>query len=107
MCIRQEDCQPAARDCEAEIIRSETGTTYEWPSTAEGGVATFRCPLVENSIEIVSRRCGAGGVWGQFDETACGTSISGQLNNLVNLFSNVRQNWVINHSDYSYFIMLL
>ena len=91
MCTREEDCQPpAARDCEAEVIRSETGITYVWPSTAEGGIATFRCPLVENRVEVVNRSCGARGVWDQFDETACGSSVSGQLNILIDLFSNVR-----------------
>ena len=91
MCTREEDCQPlTARDCEAEVIRSETGITYVWPSTAEGGIATFRCPLVENRVEVVNRSCGAGGVWDQFDETACGSSVSGQLNILIDLFSNVR-----------------
>ena len=91
MCTREEDCQPpAARDCEAEVIRSETGITYVWPSTAEGGIATFRCPPVENRVEVVNRSCGAGGVWDQFDETACGSSVSGQLNILIDLFSNVR-----------------
>jgi hypothetical protein len=41
---------------------------------------------------IVNRSCGAGGLWGQFDETLCGESISGQLNNLVDLFLNVKLN---------------
>ena len=46
----------------------------------------FVCPL----DQLITRSCGAGGVWGQFDETACGSSVSGQLNGLVDLFSNVR-----------------
>ena len=48
----------------------------------------FMCPLGRQVLVI--RSCGAGGVWSQFDENACGASISGQLSNLVNLFSNVR-----------------
>ncbi len=90
MCTREEDCQPVARDCEAEVIRSETGTTYEWPSTSEGDVATFRCPLVENRVEIVRRRCGTGGVWESFSEEACGV-VNEQLNRLNNSFNNVSQ----------------
>ena len=91
MCAREQDCQPpAARDCEAEIIRSETGTTYMWPLTAEGDVATFRCPLVENRVVVVSRGCGTGGVWDAFSEEACGV-VNEQLNRLNNTFNNVSQ----------------
>ena len=91
MCAREQDCQPpAARDCEAEIIRSETGTTYVWPLTAEGDVATFHCPLVENRVVVVSRGCGTGGVWEAFSEEACGV-VNEQLNRLSNTFNNVSQ----------------
>ena len=75
-----------------EEIRSETGTTYIWPSTPEGGVATFRCPLVENRMEIISRRCGVGGVWESFNEEACGV-VNEQLNRLNSSFNNVSQKW--------------
>ena len=88
MCAREQDCQPpAARNCEAEMIRSETGTTYMWPSTAEGDVATFHCPLVDVDV---SRRCGTGGVWEAFSEEACGV-VNEQLNRLSNTFNNVSQ----------------
>ena len=91
MCPREEDClPPAARDCEAENIRSETGTTYVWPSTAEGDDATFHCPLIENREEPVRRRCGTGGVWGAFNEEACGV-VNEQLNRLNDSFNNVSQ----------------
>ena len=75
--------------CEAETILSESGTTFFWPETRGGQNATFICPSSQQVS--VTRSCGAGGVWSQFDENTCGASISGQLNNLVNLFSNVRQ----------------
>lgn len=88
MCTREENCQPVTRACEAEVIRSETGTTYEWPSTAEGGVANFSCPLMDTVI--ISRRCGVGGVWQAFNEEACGV-VNEQLNRLNNSFNNVSQ----------------
>ena len=88
MCSRQQDCQPATRDCEAEVIRSETGTTYEWFPTPEGGVAKFSCPLMDTVI--ISRRCGVGGVWEAFSEEACGV-VNEQLNRLNNSFNNVSQ----------------
>ena len=84
----QENCQPPPVACEAEIISSESGTTYEWPQTVIGDVATFRCPLVNNHMVIVSRGCGVGGAWGQFDEEACGV-VNEQLNRLNNSFNNV------------------
>ena len=88
MCRRQSDCPPATRDCEAEDIRSETGTTYRWPKTSQGGVANFSCPLMP--LVIVSRRCGVGGVWEEFSEAACGV-VNARLNRLNNSFNNVSQ----------------
>ena len=85
MCSVQAFCRTA---CEAEVIRSQTGTTYEWPRTIIGDIATFRCPLIENRMEIVSRRCGAFGVWEAFNEEACGV-VNEQLNQLNNSFNNV------------------
>ncbi len=73
--------------CDEETNLSESGTTFIWPETQGEQTATFVCPL--NRQFQVTRSCGIGGVWDQFDETACGT-ITGQLNNLINLFSNVR-----------------
>ena len=93
MCTTQENCQPPTTACEAEVIRSETGTTYEWPQTAMGDIATFRCPLVDNRMVIVSRGCGAGGVWDQFDEEACGV-VNEQLNRLNESFNNVSNAYV-------------
>ena len=60
------------------------------------------CPLGEGVT--VERSCGAGGVWGQFDEIGCGESISGQLNNLVDLFLNVKLThtyYTVTSKDYS------
>ena len=89
MCTRQEDCQPATSDfCEEEVIRSETGTTYTWPQTPEGGVTNFTCPLSRTEPFVVSRRCGAGGVWQTFNESDCGV-VNEQLNRLNNSFNNV------------------
>ena len=76
--------------CDEETIVSESGTTFLWPESQVGERAMFVCPL--DQLITISRSCGAGGVWGQFDETTCGSSISGQLNGLVDLFSNVRKN---------------
>ena len=42
----------------------------------------------------MTRSCDIGGVWNQFDENAC-DSLSGQLNILIDLFSNVREIMVI------------
>ena len=74
--------------CDAESIPSESGTTFYWPETWGGETATFICPLSPESL--VTRSCGIGGVWSQFDENACSASVSGQLSNLINLFNNVR-----------------
>lgn len=51
----------------------------------------FRCPLVENRMVIVSRRCGDGGVWESFSEADCGV-VNEQLNRLNGTFNNVSQN---------------
>ena len=74
--------------CDAETISSESGTTFYWPETRGGVNATFTCPL--NREIVVTRSCVIGGEWSQFDESAC-DGISGQLSNLIDLFSNVRQ----------------
>ena len=79
----------AAGFCDAETILSESGTTFFWPETRGGQNAMFMCPLGQQVS--VPRSCGAGGVWSQFDANICGAGISGQLNNLVDLFSNVRR----------------
>ena len=39
-------------------------------------------------MEIVSRRCGTGGVWEAFSEEACGV-VNEQLNQLNDSFNNV------------------
>ena len=88
MCTRQADCQPVTRDCEAEVVMSETGTTYVWPPTHDGDVANFLCPL--SPMVTVSRRCGAGRVWQVFNAEACGV-VNEQLNRLNNSFNNVSQ----------------
>ena len=51
----------------------------------------FRCPLVENRMVIVSRRCSDGGVWESFSEADCGV-VNEQLNRLNGTFNNVSQN---------------
>lgn len=61
-----------------------------------GNTEVFECPLGERAM--VERTCDVMDVWSQFDQNACGDSISGQLNNLVDLFSNVRQ-WITEQSD--------
>ena len=83
----------AAGFCDAEEILTESGTTFYWPETIATETTTFTCPLGEGVT--VDRSCGAGGVWGQFDEIGCGESISGQLNNLVDLFLNVKPTHII------------
>lgn len=75
--------------CDAETILSESGITFYWPETQRGVTATFTCPL--NREIVVARSCGIGGEWSGFDESACDRDgISGQLNDLIDLFSNVR-----------------
>lgn len=82
----QENCQAVATSCRQETLSSETGTTYTWPETTVGEVATFRCPL--NNRVSISRRCNEGGVWQMFNESACGV-VNAQLNRLNNTFNNV------------------
>ena len=81
---------------------SVSGTTYEWPRTAIGDDATFRCPLVENRVVAVNRSCGAGGVWGDFEEEACGV-VNEQLNQLNSSFNDVSDDCMdLSHSVGSY-----
>ena len=88
----------AAGFCDAEEILTESGTTFYWPETIVTETATFTCPLGEGVT--VDRICGAKGEWGQFDEIGCGESISRQLNNLVDLFLNVKLPHIILYSDF-------
>lgn len=73
--------------CDAEMILSESGTTFVWPETLGGDSALFICPL--SPLFNETRACDIGGVWLTFDETACGV-ILGVLNTLNDSFSNVR-----------------
>lgn len=53
-------------------------------------MSTFTCPF---NVEVVTTRtCTTGGSWLPFNEDACQT-FSGQLNDLLDLFTNVRQNY--------------
>lgn len=82
-------CRAVNGFCDEETVLSKSGTTYVWPETRGGQSAMFMCPF--GGQILVTRNCSVGGVWSQFNETICGTSISGQLNTLVDLFSNVRR----------------
>ena len=82
-------CHAVNGFCDEETVLSKSGTTYVWSETLGGQSAMFTCPFGEQVP--VTRNCSVGGVWSQFNETICGTSISGQLNTLVDLFSNVRR----------------
>ena len=65
----------------------ESGVTLYWPETLGGSTSTSTCPLSNETM--ATRTCAVGGVWMPFDENSC-SSFSGQLNDLVDLFSNVR-----------------
>lgn len=52
-----------------EVITNST--TFKWPETNGGSVATFICP--NNMMFSVSRSCRIGGHWDMFDEEGCGT----------------------------------
>ena len=80
--------------CDAQNISVESDTTFYWPETEGGKIATIACP--SSQAISVSRSCGIGGTWSEFDARSC-SGISGQLSDLVDLFSNVRQcmkSWV-------------
>ena len=72
--------------CDAETISLESGTTYYWPETLGGEVATFTCP--SEAEVVVTRSCSVGGVWLPFNEGAC-EGVSEQLNELSDSFTNV------------------
>ena len=81
----QEGCASTSF-CRREVIQT-LSTTYTWPETPSGSVASFTCP--NNPEFSVSRECNAGGVWQPFNEEACGV-VSQQLSRLNNSFINVR-----------------
>lgn len=65
--------------CGNEEIFSK-GITYDWPATPSGSTVTFTCP--NNPTYSVSRECGIGGIWQDFDQDACGV-LTEELNNLL------------------------
>ena len=72
--------------CAESVLSQESGTTYEWPETSVGAVATFNCPLSPGFI--VTRECSVGGQWQSFDRLGCGV-VNEQLHSLEHLFANV------------------
>ena len=58
--------KPATGFCNREII-SEDDTRFEWPETIGGANASFLC----SNNATVSRQCGVGGKWQDFDREGC------------------------------------
>ena len=54
--------------CSREVITTEY-TAFDWPETVGGATANFLCPNNNN----VTRLCGVGGIWGDFDLEGCFT----------------------------------
>lgn len=65
--------------CSRESIR-ENDVTFDWPETVGGGNASFLCP----NNATVTRWCGVGGKWQDFDHESCitGQSFDSRYNTL-------------------------
>ena len=54
--------------CSREVV-IEDFTTFDWPETLGGTNASFLC----QNNNSVTRMCGVGGIWKEFDREGCNT----------------------------------
>ena len=56
--------------CSYDAKRTKDNVTFIWPETPINSNASFTCP--NNPQYNVTRKCGAGGDWKDYDQQGCG-----------------------------------
>ena len=87
--------------CSHEKVTTVDGVIFEWPVTAVGSTASFKCP--KNSAIKLQRKCNAGGQWEMFDQRGCGV-LAKNFTNIVEASKNVTIIFIGTHRTFTHII---